>query len=129
MPQKKNQKHQTQACTSNSNAMTRRDFIRAGCVTALTFSALSSTMTASAVDKVSEDDPTAVALGYKHDATAVDLTKFPKRADQAGQKQWCDNCALYANASDPDAEWAPCSIFQNRLVAGKGWCNAWVQKA
>jgi hypothetical protein len=78
-------------------------------------------------DKVTEDEALAQAMGYKLDASAVDTAKFPKRAGEAGATQFCYNCALYAG--EADAEYAPCSIFQNRLVAGKGWCNAWVAKA
>lgn len=78
-------------------------------------------------DKVTEDEPLAQAMGYKLDASAVDTVKYPKRAGDAGAKQFCYNCALYAG--EADAEFAPCSIFQNRLVAGKGWCNVWVLKA
>jgi hypothetical protein len=79
---------------------------------------------AQAVDRVSESDPTAIALGYKHDASAVDTTKWGKRAGEAGARQFCDNCALYGAQGEG---WGTCSIFQGRLVAGKGWCNAWVQ--
>ena len=79
-----------------------------------------------AADMVPEDDPLAQAMGYKADATSVDTTKFPKRAGDAGAKQLCDNCALYAGEAGTES--APCSIFQNRHVAGKGWCNAWVAK-
>jgi len=78
---------------------------------------------AAAADKLEEDDPTAIALGYKHDATAVDTTKFPKRAGDEGAKQFCDNCSLYVDEGDG---WGQCSIFPGKLVAGKGWCNAWV---
>ena len=80
---------------------------------------------AHAADKVPEDDPTAVALGYMHDASAVDTAKWTKRAGAQGATQFCDNCALYTDNGDG---WGPCSIFQGRLVAGKGWCNAWVAK-
>ena len=75
--------------------------------------------------KLSEDDAQAKALGYKHDASAVDTTKFAKRAGDAGATQFCDNCQLYQGG---DAEWGPCSIFPGRAVAAKGWCNAWVLK-
>jgi hypothetical protein len=78
-------------------------------------------------DKVTEDEALAQAMGYKLDASAVDTAKFPKRAGDAGVTQFCDNCALYAG--EAGSEFAPCSIFQNRLVAGKGWCNAWVAKS
>lgn len=76
-------------------------------------------------EKLGEDDPTAVALGYKHDAGAVDANQYPaKKPDQN-----CQNCALFANASDPEAKWAPCAIFSNKLVAAEGWCSAWAKKA
>lgn len=77
--------------------------------------------------KVSEDDPTAVALGYVHDAASVDTSKFPKRAGEAGATQFCDNCSLYQAAEGE--EWGKCSIFPGKLVKGAGWCNAWVAKA
>jgi len=78
-------------------------------------------------DNVTEDEALAQAMGYKLDASTVDTAKFPKRAGDAGATQFCYNCALFAG--EADAEYAPCSIFQNRPVAGKGWCNAWVAKA
>jgi len=80
-----------------------------------------------AQDMVAESEPLAQAMGYVADASKVDTAKFPKRAGEAGSKQFCNNCALYAG--EADSESAPCSIFQNRLVAGAGWCNAWVAKS
>ena len=74
-----------------------------------------------------EKDPKAEALGYRNDAAKVDTAKFPKRAGEAGAKQFCHNCALYG--ADADSASGPCSIFQNKLVAGNGWCNAWVAKS
>jgi hypothetical protein len=80
---------------------------------------------AKASDKVTEDDPTAVALGYLHDASQVDTAKWPKRAGAEGAQQFCHNCALYVDQGDG---WGTCSIFQARLVKGEGWCNAWITK-
>ena len=80
-----------------------------------------------AQDAVAESEPLAQAMGYVTDASRVDTAKFPKRAGEAGAKQFCHNCALYAGEADSAS--APCSIFQNRLVAGAGWCNAWVAKS
>jgi len=80
-----------------------------------------------AQDQVTEDEALAQAMGYVLDASKTDTAKFPKRAGEAGAKQFCYNCALFAGAAD--AEFAPCSIFQNRPVAGAGWCNAWVMKS
>ena len=79
-----------------------------------------------AAEEVTEDEPLAQAMGYVLDAATVDTAKFPKRAGEAGAKQFCNNCALFAGEADADT--APCSIFQNRPVRGIGWCNAWVAK-
>lgn len=78
-------------------------------------------------NRVTEDDPLAVAMGYVHDAAQTDTAKFPKRAGEEGAKQFCYNCALYIGSEED--EWAGCSIFQNREVKGAGWCNAWVAKS
>lgn len=107
-----------------NDSISRRQFIRGSIATAFTVSAVSATHSASAeAQKLSEDDPTAQALGYRHDATSVDVEKFPKRAGDEGAKQFCNNCALYGKG---EGDAAPCSIFQGKLVASKGWCNAWV---
>jgi|SRR5437773_2949078 len=75
--------------------------------------------TAEAVDKVSESDPTATALGYKMDAT--------KAANRKDNTAVCGNCNLYSGKAG-EAEGA-CSIFGGKLVSAKGWCTAWVKKA
>ena len=79
--------------------------------------------------KISEDDPLAVAFGYKHDVADVDTAKFPKRAAPAnamfpaGAEQFCDNCGQYAETEEG---WGTCVILPGKLVAAKGWCNVWV---
>ena len=73
-------------------------------------------------EKVAESDPTAKALGYLHDATAVDTQKYPNRATPEGQKQFCHNCKLYEAGADG---WGGCSIFPGKLVNAEGWCSAW----
>lgn len=75
--------------------------------------------------KLSESDPVATALGYKNDASQVDVAKYPKRAGTEGQKQFCHNCAQFTGG---DAEWGKCNIFPQGLVSHNGWCNSWVQK-
>lgn len=77
--------------------------------------------------RVSPDEALAQAMGYVEVAENADTAKFPKRAGDAGANQYCYNCALYAGSKED--EWAACSIFQNREVAGGGWCNAWVARA
>ncbi len=69
-----------------------------------------------------EAEPTAVALGYKADAKTVEKAKFPKFAEG----QLCSNCQLYASKS---ADAGTCTIFPGKLVAGPGWCNAYIKKA
>jgi High potential iron-sulfur protein len=71
---------------------------------------------------VSESDPTAMALGYKADATQVDTKKFPRYA--AGQS--CSNCALYSGAAGASS--GPCQIFGGKLVAARGWCASYTKK-
>jgi hypothetical protein len=72
--------------------------------------------------RLSESDPQAQSLGYVHDATTVDTSKYPRY--QAGQA--CSNCALYMGG---DAEWGGCSIFPGRQVKGTGWCSVYAPKA
>lgn len=108
--------------------MNRRNFLKMGIKAgggAIALSAIPIQLVAA--DEVSEDEPLAQAMGYRVDASTVDTTKFPKRAGDAGANQFCNNCALYAGAAGDET--APCSIFQNRLVRGGGWCNAWVAKS
>lgn len=79
-----------------------------------------------AEDQLDEADPTAMALGYKHDASAVDVEKFPRRAGDEGAAMFCDTCALYTGAENE--EWGPCAIFPGKVVAAKGWCNSFAPK-
>ncbi len=72
---------------------------------------------------LAENDPTALALGYKADAAKVDKTKFPRF--QAGQT--CANCQLYQGK--PGSVTGPCPTYGGKLVYAKGWCNAYVKKA
>ena len=72
--------------------------------------------------KLEENDPQAVALGYKHDSTKVDAVKYPKH--EAAQK--CSSCQLFQGKAT-DA-WGPCALFGAKQVAGPGWCSAWVKK-
>ena len=74
----------------------------------------------------------AVALGYVHDASKVDTTKFPKRAGPEGQKQFCKNCLFMQSAGlkadGQEGAWGKCAIFPMGLVSEAGWCNTWSPK-
>lgn len=100
----------------------RRKFIKAATVTLVGAAGVSTRVQAQPA-RLEEADPAAVALGYKHDAGKVDKARFPKYA--AGQL--CSNCVLFQGKVN-DA-WAPCAAVGGKLVAAKGWCNAWSKKA
>jgi hypothetical protein len=76
--------------------------------------------------------PAAAALGYIHDATKVDTTKFPKRAGADGAKQFCNNCVLFSEGGKKlegqPGEWGKCALFTDGLANAQGWCNSWVPK-
>ncbi|MFT7218479.1 MAG: hypothetical protein ACI8Z1_000088 [Candidatus Azotimanducaceae bacterium] len=78
-----------------------------------------------AADKVPTSDPTALALRYVED-TAEAVGKTDKMGVAAADQR-CDNCRFYVASAE--AGWGPCALFQNRLVAGPGWCAGWVPSA
>jgi hypothetical protein len=106
--------------TSNDVSSRRRTLLKLGSM-AIAVTALP--QTASAQVRLEENDPQAVALGYRHDTTKVDKAKWPKHS--ADQK--CSNCQLYTGK--PTDATAPCSLFGNKLVAGNGWCSVWTKRA
>ena len=77
--------------------------------------------------KLEDDEPMARQLGYVHDATKTDTTKFPKRAGADGDSQFCRSCQFFTG--EGDAEWGECTIFSGRLVNANGWCNSWFLKS
>ncbi len=101
---------------------TRRNFVLAT-LPATALVALTARTASAQAARIEESDRTAVALGYKHDATKVDKARFPTFV--AGRN--CANCQLYA--AKGSEEWAPCAAVGNKLVNAKGWCVAWVKKA
>ena len=96
----------------------RRQFIRllpAGAA------ALLATQAEAQLPRLSEQDPQAQALGYGEDAARVDRRRYPKYAP--GQD--CAGCDLYTR---PAEAWAVCTLFPRRVVAGKGWCDAFTTR-
>ena len=71
---------------------------------------------------LSESDPTAAALGYKANASAVDKTKFP----QCMPGQSCSNCALYQGGAGTSS--GPCTIYAGKSVSATGWCASYAKK-
>lgn len=70
---------------------------------------------------LAETDATAVALGYKEDATKVDAAKYAQH--KAGQN--CANCKFFSGT----AGFGPCQLFPGKAVNAKGWCSAYAAKA
>lgn len=76
--------------------------------------------------KLEESDAMAQALGYKHDASDVNLEQFPSRGDPGAADEFCRNCIHYQ--APPEQQWAPCTIFPGKLVNADGWCSAWAAR-
>ena len=74
---------------------------------------------AQALPKVSEDDPMATSLDYRHEASEVQHASF-----KAGQA--CSNCALY-KPDQAGEGWGGCAIFRGKAVKGSGWCSSYVK--
>lgn len=106
--------------TPAGSPMSRRHFVRAAGAAAIAATGFTARdAAASELPAISEDDPMAKSLNYVHDANDADGAK--RVADS-----YCNNCVLYAGT--PDDEWAGCSVFPGKAVAGKGWCSVWARK-
>jgi High potential iron-sulfur protein len=103
----------------------RRTFLvrSISCVSALPALAVANAVNAQAPQALSENDPQAIALGYKADGTKADKQKYPNYT----AAQNCSGCVLF-QGKESDAS-ASCAAFNNKLVTGKGWCSAWTKKA
>lgn len=101
--------------------ITRRGFVKTAgaATTAVAVGFGTSTISADERQHVKESGPVAKALNYVRNAKSVDSAeRFSDR--------YCNNCALYAGGKDE--EWANCSVFPGKVVAGRGWCTAWSPK-
>ena len=97
----------------------RRFFATAGAAAAVVTTGIPDVQADDHLIRLDENDPTAKALSYVHDAKTVDAAKrFSDR--------YCYNCALFAG--EVDDEWAACSIFPGKAVANQGWCSVWAPK-
>jgi hypothetical protein len=71
---------------------------------------------------LAESDPTAVALGYKEDATKVDAAKYATYKPG----QMCSGCKFWTGKAG-DA-YGPCGLFPGKATAAKGWCSGFNAK-
>jgi len=102
-------------------SISRRAFIENGAIL-IAAVGVSSVALSDSAPMLSESDPTAVGLGYKAKASAVDKAKFPQYA--AGQM--CSNCALYQGAAGASS--GPCPIYPGKSEAAAGWCSSYAKK-
>ena len=107
-------------------AATRRKFMRKTVLIASTAIVASNSRAEETPAILKEDEPIALALGYKADAAAVDAAKYPKRQGPKGDVQFCSTCSLYSERGS--SGYGPCTAIPGKLVAGLGWCNAWIPK-
>ena len=73
-----------------------------------------------ALQKVTEDEPKAVAVGYRHDTTKVDGARYPKHTPQ----QHCQVCLAFYPSDDEAELWGECDLMSDRLVNKNGWCSS-----
>jgi hypothetical protein len=74
--------------------------------------------------RLDPNNPAAKTIGYTEDASKVD----PKKEPLFKPNSRCANCTFFQSAQAKGDD-APCTIFANQVVAGKGWCRAWSAKA
>jgi hypothetical protein len=98
----------------------RREFITGSAIGLASF--VFFPVLANAAQELSESDPSAVALGYRTDATKVDKVKFPQYV--AGQE--CANCQFYQGSASTKT--AACPLFGSNTVEGAGWCKGYVRR-
>ena len=118
MNRKKGRKSTSRARTRRG-LLSRRRFVKSAGAATVAIGFGTTAIGAEELPRVDENDPQAKALNYVHDAGTVDAAK-------RASTNYCNNCALYAG--DESDDWAGCSIFPGKAVAGKGWCSVWAPK-
>jgi|GEM_PF-503600 len=79
---------------------------------------------------LSETDPTATGLNYKHNAADVPANLQTEKSGVPFSGQNCANCMFYAAAGQIEgADVGSCQLFANGKVKSIGWCASWAKKA
>lgn len=100
-------------------SLSRRAFIKDGAIL-VAAAGVPAAGWAQTVPLLSESAATALALGYKAQASNVDAKKYTRYA--AGQS--CSNCALYMGGASAGL----CPIFTGFTVEAQGWCSSYTRK-
>jgi hypothetical protein len=75
---------------------------------------------------IDEKHPSAVALGYAHQAKNADKKKGQIQAYQnAGEN--CSKCIFFSPSSDP--KWGECKLLTQGLVSAEGLCMSFAKKS
>jgi len=108
--------------SNDQTTRSRRRFVKAGLagVVGLQLGGASHRAAAAERPRLDGTDPTAKALAYVHDASALD------DAARGGAGRICKTCRFFTDAT---ASWGPCSLFPGKAVAGEGRCKGWVAKS
>jgi hypothetical protein len=101
----------------------RRNFLKIAAGAAVAATAFAKTADAADAPHVAENDPMAVGLGYKEDASKIDAAKFANY--KKGEN--CGNCRFFQGPAK--GGYAPCQLFSGKAVNEKGWCSAYNPKA
>ena len=109
----------------DQSKLSRRKFL-SNVAVAVPVTAVTLRQTAHAQDlpHVTADDPTAQALLYVDEASAVDTSSPLAARYEVGQT--CANCVQIQG--EDGAAWRPCNLFPGKSVSASGWCTAWALK-
>ncbi len=78
---------------------------------------------AAGLPHLKDNDPTAKALHYHHDATKAPRADKP---NMPAKDQFCHNCMFVKSDT---GTWRPCQLFPGKDVNANGWCASWTHKA
>jgi hypothetical protein len=79
---------------------------------------------------VSETDPMATGLTYKHDKANVPAELQQEKSGVPFAEQSCSNCMFYKTAGQIEGnEVGTCQLIAAGKVKSAGWCNSWAKKA
>ncbi|NBW81525.1 hypothetical protein EBR21_07205 [bacterium] len=79
---------------------------------------------------VSETDPLATGLNYKHDKANVPANLQQEKTGVAFAQQNCAACMFYKTAGQLDgSEVGSCQVITTGKVKAGGWCSSWAKKA
>ena len=106
-----------------ADSQARRRFLKLAVAGAVVAPIVSRLARAEDLPHLSESDATAMALGYKEDATKVDKAKFTTYKEGS----MCSNCKFWTG-KEGDA-YGPCGLFPGKSTAAKGWCSGYSAKS